>query len=170
MYINISLACMDIYRMHLWLLCRPEEGVTCHRTEVIEDCEPSSGCCELDLGPLQPWLVWLALFRLLGWYFRGIFYVTAQSGPRRTALHWHAVAGLCNTLFILICRILHFSTLGRNCVLKGVFWYAHTSSTWGNLCNPWPHISTPFPVTFPITPRSDSSTNNLAYSDQKFVS
>lgn len=152
MHINISVACMDMYLMHLWVLQRLEEGVTCNRTEIIEDCEQSGGCWELDLVLCSHgWCVW---------HCSGSMADTVEMysmPPKSTELHWHAVAGLCNTLFILICPIFHFSTLGKNCT-KSLLVCKHKL----NLREPLQPLTTHLYSVSYHTLRSDSNTNNLA--------
>lgn len=50
MYRGILPACMTV---HAWILWRSEEGVRCPGTVVTDSCEPTCGCWELSLSPLQ---------------------------------------------------------------------------------------------------------------------
>jgi hypothetical protein len=46
--------------MHACVVCRPEEGLTSHRSGVPDGSGPLCGCCKVNLGVLQEQQVLLA--------------------------------------------------------------------------------------------------------------
>jgi hypothetical protein len=57
MLMGILLACMFVCHICAWCLKRLEEGIKSPGTGVTDDCEPSCGYWESNLGPLEEQLV-----------------------------------------------------------------------------------------------------------------
>ena len=54
MYVYIYVyVCMYVYHVCAWYLWESEEGVISLGIGVMDGCEPSCGCWESNLGPLQ---------------------------------------------------------------------------------------------------------------------
>lgn len=58
---NILPVCMYVCHMYGWGPRRSEEGIRSPRTGLMNGCELSCGCCELNMGPLEEQQVLLAI-------------------------------------------------------------------------------------------------------------